>query len=151
MKIKLCLVLFCVILNSFFVIASEKDSLSIIEKDRIEKEKIKDEFDYLQELDKKFPIQDDLIKKTSPEFNFTAIEKEFSPTPIDISKTKEAAKAWFEKIKKLKKWVSSLKIDQVEEFPVGIRKELNGVEYQLGFVKAKFTKNYTELTIYFEY
>ncbi|MBG6130650.1 hypothetical protein IWQ47_002126 [Aquimarina sp. EL_43] len=142
MRIKLCLVLFCVILNSFFVIANEKDSLSVIKK-----EKINDEFGHLQKLNEKFLIQN-VVKVTSPEFNYTTIEEEFSPTPIDVSKAKVVAKSWFEKIKKLKKWVSSLKIDKVEEFPVGIRKELNGVEYQLGFVKAKFTKDYTELTVF---
>ncbi|WP_109852521.1 hypothetical protein [Aquimarina sp. AU58] len=147
MKVKLYLVLFCVALNSFFVIANEKDSLSISKKDRIKKEKINDEFTYLKELDKKFPIQN-LMQKASPEFDFDTIENEFLETPPSVNTSRATAKKWFEKIEKLGTWISSFATSNSQALPVGIKKEINGVEYQLGFIKAKFTKDYTELTVF---
>ncbi|WP_108808738.1 hypothetical protein [Aquimarina spinulae] len=147
MKVKLYLVLFCFALNSFFVTANEKDSLLIDKKDRIEKEKNNDEFAYLKELDNKFPIQN-LLKKTSSEFNFDTIENEFAETPLSVNTSRTIAKKWFEKIEKLGTWISSFATSNSQALPVGIKKEINGVEYQLGFIKAKFTKDYTELTVF---
>jgi hypothetical protein len=107
-----------------------------------------DQFVRLPELDKKFPIQKLVNKITSPEFTFDNIKSEFPLWSDDVEKAKAEANAGFKEIDSTGRWIGSFRNEDIQVLPVGISHQVNGVTYQLGFVKAKFTKQYTELTVF---
>lgn len=147
MKIKLLLLLCCVGLYSSNLSAHEKDSLSVKKDNPVEEEE-KSEFFQLPELDKKFPIQNLVNKIVSPEFTFDNLKKEF-PLPVtSVNDARSEAKAGFNEIDSTGRWISTFRNEDIQVLPVGIKHKLNEVEYQLGFTKARFTKEYTELTVF---
>ncbi|MEW7291726.1 hypothetical protein [Aquimarina sp. 2304DJ70-9] len=150
MKIKLLLLLWCLSFNSFYLAASEKDSLSVRKTNPVKEEKTTSstsEFVHFPELDKKFPIQKSINIVSAPEFTFGNIRKEF-PAATAITDSKEEAEAGFKKIDSADSWISSFGTEDMQSLPVGVKHKLGEVEYQLGITKAVFTKEYTELTAF---
>ncbi len=148
MKIKLLLFLWCISANSFFLLANEKDSLSVRKNLYVDESEA--EFFHFPELDKKFPVvhKESFVKVTSPEFTFDAIQKEF-PAPLSLTNdAKQEAKKGFREIDSTGRWIGSFRNEDIQVLPVGIKHKVNEVEYQLGFTKARFTKDYTELTVF---
>ncbi len=149
MKIKLLLLLWCISFNSFYLIASgEKDSLSVKNNNPVVEEENTSGFVHFPELDKKFPIQKSFTKITSPEFTFKNLKNEFPAATEMVNDSKSEAKAGFKEIDSTGRWVSSFRNEDIQVLPVGIKHKINEVEYQLGFTQAKFTKEYTELTVF---
>jgi hypothetical protein len=125
----------------------EKDTLTS-HSEVVKPELSTDQFVQFPELDKKFPIQNLVSKITSPEFTFDNITDEFPMFSDDIEKAKAEANAGFREIDSTGRWIGSFRNEDIQVLPVGISHEVNGVTYQLGFVSAKFTKQYTELTVF---
>ncbi|WP_103068654.1 hypothetical protein [Aquimarina sediminis] len=148
MKIKLLLLLWCVGLYSFNLFAGEKDSLSIKKNNPIEEEQKISKFVHLPELDKKFPVHNLINKIALPEFTFDNIKNEFPAPVASVNDARSEAKAGFREIDSTGRWVSSFSNEDIQVLPVGIKHKLNEVEYQLGFTKARFTKEFTELTVF---
>ena len=146
MKIRLLLLLCFLNLHSFLLIAGEKDSL-VVKKTNLVEEEITSEFVQFPELDKKFPIQKSINIVSSPEFTFDNIKNEF-PIVESVVDSKEEAKEGFKRIDSTDSWISSFGTEDIQSLPVGIKHKLGEVEYQLGFTKARFTKEYTELTVF---
>ncbi|MBL0683260.1 hypothetical protein [Aquimarina mytili] len=148
MKIKLLLLLWCLSLNSFFLIAGEKDSLSVRNTNPVEENKINtSQFVHFPELDKKFPIQKSINIDSSPDFTFDNLKREFPASAI-IADSKKEAEEGFKKIDSADSWISSFGTEDMQSLPVGVKHRLGEVEYQLGITRAKFTKEYTELTAF---
>ncbi len=148
MKIKLLLLVCSVSIYSFSLFANEKDSLSVKNNNPKVEEQNTSKFVHFSELDKKFPIQKLVNKITSPEFTFSNIRNEFPVTATSVNDSRSEAKAGFKEIDSTGRWISSFRNEDIQVLPVGIKHKLNEVEYQLGFTKAKFTKEYTELTVF---
>lgn len=148
MKIKLLLLICSVNIYSFSLFANEKDSLSLKNNNPKVEEQNTSKFVHFSELDKKFPIQKLVNKITSPEFTFSNIRNEFPVTATSVNDSRSEAKAGFKEIDSTGRWISSFRNEDIQVLPVGIKHKLNEVEYQLGFTKAKFTKEYTELTVF---
>lgn len=103
---------------------------------------------HFPELDKKFPIKNIINKVTSPEFTFQNLKNEFKTSVASVNDSKSEAKAGFNEIDSTGRWISSFNNENIQVLPVGIKHKINEVEYQLGFTKATFTKEYTELTVF---
>ncbi len=106
------------------------------------------QFFQFPELDAKFPTQKNIAIPTTPEFSFDAIKNEFPLQSQDIEKVRAEANAGFREIDSTGRWIGSFKNEDIQVLPVGISHEVNGVTYQLGFVNARFNKEYTELTVF---
>ncbi len=148
MKLKLLLLIGFVCLNPFGLIANEKDSLSLKSNNPIEEEQKNAEFFQFPDLDKKFPIENLVSKITRPEFTFDNIRSEYPAITNDVEQARAEAKAGFKEIDSTGRWIGSFRNEDIQVLPVGISHEVSGVTYQLGFVKARFTKEYTELTVF---
>ncbi|WP_271785493.1 hypothetical protein, partial [Aquimarina algiphila] len=98
------------------------------------------------ELDAKFPVQKKINISSAPEFSFDRLKQEFPMSSDDIEKAKAEANAGFREIDSTGRWIGSFRNDDIQVLPVGISHKVNGITYQLGFVNARFTKEYTELT-----
>ncbi len=148
MKIKLLLLVWAISMQSFCLIASEKDTLSTRTTNPVEEIVTNTNFVHFPELDKKFPIQKSVNIVSSPEFTFDNIKSEFPAMSNDIEKSKSEAKKGFREIDSTGRWIGSFRNEDIQVLPVGIKKTINEVEYQLGFTKAVFNKDYTELTVF---
>ncbi len=148
MKLKLLLLTCFICMQSFCYTDSEKDSLSVKKDVNVEDELITSQFVHFPELDEKFPIKKSFTKITSPEFTFDNIKREFPAISDDVVKAKAEAKEGFKKIDSTGRWIGSFRNEDIQVLPVGIKKTVNEVEYQLGFTKAVFNKDYTELTVF---
>ncbi len=99
-------------------------------------------------LDAKFPVQKNIAISSAPEFSFDRLKQEFPMSSDDIEKAKAEANAGFREIDSTGRWIGSFRNDDIQVLPVGISHKVNGITYQLGFVNARFTKEYTELTVF---
>lgn len=135
------------VLGSTVPIEKEKDTLTTPATVSVS-ELSTNQFVQLPELDKKFPIQDLANKITLPEFTFTTIKSEFPSFSEDVEKAKNEANAGFREIDSTGRWIGSFRNEDIQVLPVGISHEVNGITYQLGFVKAEFNTEYTELTVF---
>ncbi len=150
MKTKLLQILFLIV-PVFLYSNSEKDSLAVktikTEGTSIENKAVSQSF-HFPKLDKKFPLKNNTKTITTPEFTFDNILKEF-PQPVESFNdyTSEAAEG-FKEIDSTGKWVSTFSNEDIQVLPVGIKHKINEVEYQIGFMKASFTKTYTELVVF---
>ncbi len=103
---------------------------------------------HFPELDKKFPLKSNINSISSPEFTFDNIAKEFPQMPESIVDARSQAERGFKEIDSTGKWISSFSNEDIQVLPVGVKHKINEVEYQLGFMKASFTKDYTELLVF---
>ncbi len=103
---------------------------------------------HFPELDKKFPLHQKKSVAILPEFTFPNIRNEYPASSELINEGKQEAKAGFEEIEKSGKWITSFSNENIQTLPVGIKHQLNEVEYQIAFTKARFNKKYTELTVF---
>lgn len=112
---------------------------------------LKDQFkmhDKFAFLDKKYPLNSPLRSVSSnDDFTFARLGNEYS-TPLSVTDGRQEASTTMTEITEKEKWVDSFSGEDVQSLPLGIQKEISGVTYQLGFAKAKFTKDYTELTVF---
>ena len=108
------------------------------------------QMEQLNNLDNKFPIKK-LINKSlvssNQLFSFNNIASEY-PLLSNEKEPRGEGKATFEEITNDGKWIDSFSSEDVQSLPVGIKKEISNVEYQVGFSKAYFKKDYTELTVF---
>src|SRR5690606_11560940 len=89
-------------------------------------------FYQLDELDSKFPLSDQDFRITSePEFTFENLKTEYK-TGSEIYNNRTEASSSFEEIEKEGKWIATLSNDDVSTLPVGIKHDVNGVEYAIG-------------------
>lgn len=61
---------------------------------------------------------------------------------------KAAAVATFNKVEQSDRWVNNFSNQDLVELPIGVRKTINNSQYSIGITKAKFTPEYTELTVF---
>ncbi|WP_378187303.1 hypothetical protein ACE939_03010 [Aquimarina sp. W85] len=149
MKIKLFLLLTYLSCLSVFAISTEKDSLVTKQSNPVPL--VEDEintFVQLPEMDAKFPLKAGRQRVTSPEFSFKQLKLDFPGMPTLINDAKSEAKANFKEIDSTGRWVASFANENIQVLPVGIKHTVNEVEYQIGFSKARFTKEFTELTVF---
>ena len=125
----------------------KKDSLSKSQS-YSSKEILDTDFVQLPELDIKFPLTETHKTLDYPEFSFDRISKEFPAASASINDARAEAEANFREIDSSGRWIASFSNENIQVLPVGIKKELSGVEYQLGFTKARFTKDFMELTVF---
>ncbi|WP_233195807.1 hypothetical protein [Aquimarina sp. MAR_2010_214] len=151
MKIKVLLILLWIVPTLLYPFSNGKDSLTV-KTDKGEKLVTEStaipKFATFPELDKKFPLRNVKDVYYAPEFTFSNIQKEYSAPGESVEKGRKEAKAGFEEIEKEEKWVTSFSNEDIQTLPVGVKYIVNEVEYQLGFTKAKFNKEYTELTVF---
>lgn len=151
MKIKVLLILFLIAPRLFYSFNNDKDSLAVKtnkgEKVVTENTAIS-KFVKFSELDKEFPLKNVIDLAYAPEFTFSNIRKEYNAPGALVNKGREAAKVGFKEIEKEGKWVTSFSNENIQTLPVGVKYIANEVEYQLGFTKAIFNKEYTELTVF---
>ncbi len=100
------------------------------------------------ELDKKYPVTKTKISFDAPEFSYGRIQKEFPAPTSSVNNARSEAEASFREIDSTGRWISSFANENIQVLPVGIKQEINGVQYQLGFTRARFHKDYTELTVF---
>src|SRR5690606_26186201 len=99
-------------------------------------------FFQLDELDSKFPISEkDFRIASEPEFTFENIKNEYKTGP-SIESLRTEALSKFEEIDKEGKWVETLSNEDVNTLPVGVKHDLNGIEYAIGIIKAKISPQY---------
>jgi len=107
--------------------------------------KMQDKFAF---LDKKYTLNPSVnFQNNNDSFTFNRLENEF-PTPLVVANGRQEASVTMNKISEEGKWVDSFSGEDIQSLPLGIQKEISGVTYQLGFSKAKFNKDYTELTVF---
>jgi len=109
-----------------------------------------DQLAKLDVLDNKYPINKEPKTSFSVDnqlFSFKNIHNEYPSLEKDIE-NKSEAQATFSAIIEDEKWVDSFSSEDVQSLPIGIQKEMSNITYQVGFSKAKFTKDYTELTAF---
>ncbi|GAA4111732.1 hypothetical protein GCM10022393_09600 [Aquimarina addita] len=143
MQIKLLFALFFNFIYVFGSTTEPTDSLQVDTKKTTEAKYV-----FLPELDNKFPIPTSKKAISYAEFTFDRLAKEFPATPTYINDSKAEAEAGFREIDSTGRWIGSFRNEDIQVLPVGIKKEISGVEYQLGFTKARFSKDYTELTVF---
>ncbi len=100
----------------------------------------------LLEIDKKYTYSKKQFTETSS-FTFAGIQAEF-PIRDAENENRKKAKAAFKKIVEENKWIDRFINPEALVFPVGIEKKVAGTTYQVGFTKASFGKDVTELTVY---
>src|SRR6478736_5328301 len=61
---------------------------------------------------------------------------------------KAAAVATFTKVEKADRWVNNFSNQDLVELPIGIRKTINNSQYSIGISKARYTPDYTLLTVF---
>ncbi len=131
--------------------SSGKDSLAIktIKKDRtsIENSIVSQSFQF-PELDKKFPLKRSINTIGNLELSSDNIAKEFPQMPESVNDARSEAAEGFKEIDSTGKWISSFSNEDIQVLPVGIKHKINEIEYQIGFMKASFTKDYTELLVF---
>src|SRR5690606_21074529 len=121
-----------------------KDTLTVQSVSKPEKTA----FYQLDELDSKFPLPgQDFRLSSEPEFTFENIKNEYKTGP-SINSLRTEALSKFEEIDKEGKWIETLSNEDVSTLPVGIKHDVNGVEYAIGIVKTKINPQYTELTVF---
>ncbi|WP_109852755.1 hypothetical protein [Aquimarina sp. AU58] len=151
MKIKVLLILSWIVPTLLYPFSNGKDSLTV-KTDKREKVVTENtaisKFVKFPELDKKFPLKNTIDISYAPEFTFSNIKKEYNAPGELVNQGKEEAKVGFEEIDKEGKWVTSFSNEDIQTLPVGVKYIANEVEYQLGFTKARFNKEYTELTVF---
>ncbi len=104
---------------------------------------------HFPEIDKKFPLKKNIHTiAAGPEFTFDNIHKEFPMMPEIVNDARSEAAQGFKEIDSTGKWISSFSNEDIQVLPVGIKHKINEVEYQIGFMKAGFTKDYTELLVF---
>ncbi|WP_010182792.1 hypothetical protein [Aquimarina agarilytica] len=103
----------------------------------------------LFELDKKYPTTDKEFQYTSnaSEFSFKQINSEY-PILQEVENNRQEAEGVINEVEETGKWVDTFSNEDIQTLPVGIQHEVSGVTYQIGFAKARFTKDYTELTVF---
>lgn len=149
MKIKFFQIIFLILPLALY--SSGGDSLSIKthkKKHSYNEGKTVSQFFQFPDIDKKFPIDNLINNLKIPDFTFDNIEKEFPQTNEVINDTKLEAAEGFKEIDSTGKWITSFSNEDIQVLPVGIKHKINEVEYQIGFMKAKFTKDYTELVVF---
>ncbi|WP_074410434.1 hypothetical protein [Aquimarina megaterium] len=126
----------------------EKDSL-LVKKERSSLDnQFVSNFYQFPELDKNFPVKKSITISSAPEFTTESIQREYGIPGTWANDNRLKAKASFEKIETEDKWISSFSNTHLDALPVGVKHTISEIEYQLGFVKAKFYKEYTELTVF---
>lgn len=65
-----------------------------------------------------------------------------------IASQRQLAKASFERIENKNTWVNSFSNEDIQELPVGVKHVRENIEYAIGITEARFTKDYTELTVF---
>ncbi|WP_234418193.1 hypothetical protein [Aquimarina aquimarini] len=132
------------------VISNEKKKDTLANSNEVVKESSTDQFFQLPELDTKFPIQRKLNISSAPEFSYELLEKEYNPPMAAVTDRKQEAKEGFEEINKYDKWITTFSSENIQTLPVGIKytDSTSQVQYQVGFTKAHFNKDYTELTAF---
>lgn len=101
----------------------------------------------LEAFKKQFPLEKSFSIPSASTFTFENIKKEYGrdkKVDFDI----EFANNTFKKIEKENNWVEKITDENVETLPLGVKYDLNGVEYSIGFVKAKITPQHTEFTVF---
>lgn len=79
---------------------------------------------------------------------------DLSPNPhsVYLSDTivsqRAMANASFQKIEEQNTWVDSFSNEDIQELPVGVKHIMGNIEYAIGITEARFTKDYTELTVF---
>ena len=150
MRIRSYLLLFVFLVPTlFYGFGTEKDSL-IVDK-TVPPALIAEApaaFVQLPGLDEKFPLATTIDIKAAPEFSDIQLLEEYKPLADTIIKFKDAAKASFDEIATNNSWVTTFTNTDIQTLPVGIKKEMNGIEYQVGFTQARFYENYTEFTVF---
>ncbi len=98
----------------------------------------------LPELEKLFPVIDKIqLNRVNKRTNFGF------PLPANsINDERAEAQENFKKIDESGRWVDSFSNENIQVLPVGVKHDVGGVEYQLGFAKAVFSKEYAELTVF---
>ncbi|GAA4274596.1 hypothetical protein U6A24_16615 [Aquimarina gracilis] len=139
----LILLLLCI---PFLYPNTEKDSMAVTTGNTV-KESVYTSYNHFPELQQKFPLQTSMKIVSESEFNFDQIDREF-PVATMVNDARAEAQASFRAIDSTGQWISSFSNENIQVLPVGIKKEVSGVEYQLGFTKARFTKDFTELTVF---
>ena len=128
---------------------TEKDTILSKNIDTISHIVPKSKLTTLELVDKQFPINSFKYDQLDgPDFTFEKIKNEFPAPTESITDGRSEAQAGFDEIDSKGRWISSFANEDIQVLPVGIKHELNGVEYQLGFTKAIFKKEYTELTVF---
>ena len=61
---------------------------------------------------------------------------------------KAAAVATFTKVEQSDRWVNNFSNQDLVELPIGVRKTINNSQYAIGITKARFTPEYTQLTVF---
>jgi len=148
MKIKLLQIIFLILPTLLF--SSEKDTLNL---EKPKKERISTTTEYnsqffqFPKLDKKFPLSK-INTINSSKFKYDDVVKDIPQIPASVNDSRSEAAKGFQEIDSTGKWVSSFSNDDIQVLPVGIKQKINEVEYQIGFMKASFTKDYTELLVF---
>lgn len=102
----------------------------------------------LNSLEKSYPFSTvNTAAPAAPLFTFKTIKSHF-PVLNNESQSRLEAAATFQKITDDARWVDSFSSEDVQSLPVGIKHEISNTLYQIGFSKAHFTKDYTELTVF---
>ena len=144
-KLRCSLILFLLSLSVIYA-DTEKDS-TVVSSDTFVNDFLTETYTHFPELQKKFPLKSSVDLVSEPEFNSDLINREF-PVSSLVNEARAEAQASFRAIDSTGQWISSFSNENIQVLPVGIKKEVSGVEYQLGFTHARFTKNYTELTVF---
>ena len=121
----------------------EKDSTYI--KNKLSTPDLKEEkFVWLPELEKQFPfVNKGHLNEMDQITNFGF------PLPANsINDERAEAEESFKEINASGRWVDSFRNEDIQVLPVGVKHVMGGVEYQLGFAKAVFSKEYAELTVF---
>ncbi len=141
------LLFFCIFSFNLHVYSKTgKDTITVVNTSTL---KSTSNIKVLHDLDEKFPVKDFKYTTTfsKPEFSFENIKSEYVVNDA-ILKDRDEALASFDEIESGDKWVSTLTNDDVRTLPVGIKHDVNGVEYAIGITTAKIGPQHTELNVF---
>ncbi|SHJ48291.1 hypothetical protein [Aquimarina spongiae] len=135
---------FILFLVTIFCYGSPGDTLSVKKSqsaNSINPKEFVTSFFQFPELDNKFPFNHQVHR-------YDDLRKEIYEMPDTVNDAKSEAIEGFKEIDSTGKWISSFGTEDIQVLPVGIKHKINEIEYQIGFMKASFTKDYTELLVF---
>ncbi len=85
--------------------------------------------------------------QTEASFSFANMKTEF-PTPTAILNDRNEALAVMDKIEEGGTWLNKISNEDMVSLPVGVKHDINEIEYAIGIAKAFIHKDFTELTVF---
>lgn len=94
----------------------------------------------------------DILKDSLYTINSTSVKPEFTTQNIlvspPVSDDRRQAKTTFDVLEESESWVDNFSNEDIQRLPVGVKHNIDNIEYAIGILNAKITPEYTEITVF---